>query len=185
MGGYPLQNALEGSPLGSARVGVAIAVTLLVGQSVGIDASVLLYKLVVGSLQMLRECRQRRFALVTDAFVNRMLRLVEAGVTPVVVFDGAARYPPKGATHARDARAYAGGPACSAAGATAGAAATAVCTSARPVSVETKTASLSSPSASIHATRSSTSSAAAKPVSALSSRAGASRTRAQRMQGLR
>jgi 5'-3' exonuclease len=105
MGGYPLQNALEGSPLGSARVGVAIAVTLLVGQSVGIDASVLLYKLVVGSLQMLRECRQRRFALVTDAFVNRMLRLVEAGVTPVVVFDGAARYPPKGATHASRAAA--------------------------------------------------------------------------------
>jgi hypothetical protein len=117
MGGFPLQQMLEGTPPNEPRRGVAIDVSLLAGQAVGIDASVMMYKLVVGNLQMLRECRQRRYKLVAEAMVERMLRLVEAGVTPIVVFDGAARYPPKSATHcarvarrqAADARLVAGG----------------------------------------------------------------------------
>jgi hypothetical protein len=80
-----------------------VAVSLLAGHAVGVDASVLLYKLVVGNLQMLRSCRERRYVSVAKALADRMLRLVEHGVTPIVVFDGQARYPAKGGEHAERA----------------------------------------------------------------------------------
>ena len=103
MGGFPAVQACEGTPLGEARRGVGVAVSLLAGHAVGVDASVLLYKLVVGNMPMLRSCRERRYAPVAKALANRMLRLVEHGVTPIVVFDGQARYPAKGGEHAERA----------------------------------------------------------------------------------
>jgi len=103
MGGFPAVQACEGTPLGGPRRGVGVAVSLLAGHAVGVDASVLLYKLVVGNLQMLRSCRERRYVSVAKALADRMLRLVEHGVTPIVVFDGQARYPAKGGEHAERA----------------------------------------------------------------------------------
>ena len=77
-GGFPAVQACEGTPLGEARRGVGVAVSLLAGHAVGVDASVLLYKLVVGNMPMLRSCRDLYLDCCSGVVLPKELRVPHA-----------------------------------------------------------------------------------------------------------